>query len=565
MSGSRPPDGGPVRAAVASHIRPGTGRHAAYGRGRTVWVPWLAVSVVAVIGYLAVEDGHWYTNLYYDIFGLLAAAMIVVGVRLHRPARPVIWYCFAAGQALWVVGDFMFGYFEHVLDVAPFPSLADVLYLGGYPVLVAGLAILIRGRASGRDRAGLVDAGIIAAGVGLLAWEFWIRPIVLDESLSPAAWLISLGYPMMDLLMFVMVARLFTTAGARTPSFRLLAGAIMLVLVADVVYADLNVPDLSYAGGWVDSGWLLSYALWAAAALHPSMRSLSEVAYDRAPRMSGGRLAVLVAVALLAPGLLVVQGASDPAAVDWAGIAVGWLLLCLLVLIRMHGLVAQVREQAGQLAELAHNDALTGMPNRRAWELELAREMAIARRTGMPLSVSVLDLDHFKQYNDEYGHQAGDHLLTAAAARWKSHLREQDYIARYGGEEFCVMITGSPAARAVPVLERLLTATPEGQTFSAGVATWDGAETAESLVARADAALYHAKRSGRARVIVATVGLGYHEVVEPPTSGEVAPAAPPLAGPGNPVPAPRSPAGPYQPDLPAPLPHHGAAVVETTP
>jgi diguanylate cyclase (GGDEF)-like protein len=530
-----------VGREVATHSRPGAGRHAAYGRGRNVWIAWLVVAVAAVVGYLALEPHRWSTNTYYNVLALIASVMIVVGVRLHRPARPVIWYCFAAGQALWVVGDFTFGYYEFGLGSDAFPTPADAIYLTGYPVLVAGLILLIRGRTSGRDRAGLIDAGIIAAGAGLLFWEFWIRPIVLDGPGTASQSLVSVGYPTMDLLMFAMAARLFTTVGARTPSYRMLAGAIMLVLVADVVYARLAMSG-AYHGGLIDTLWLLSYALWAAAALHPSMRSLSEVTCDSAPRMTRGRMALLVAVTLLAPFLLVVQGARDPATIDWAGIAVGWAGLCLLVLARLYGLVAQVRDQSDQLADLAHHDALTGVPNRRAWELELAREMAISRRTGMPLSVAVIDLDHFKQYNDERGHQAGDRLLAEAAVRWKAHLREQDYLARYGGEEFCVMITGSPAARAVPVLERLLAATPDGQTFSAGVATWDGAEPAASLFARADAALYHAKRAGRARVIVATIGLGYHVAIEPPAL-DPAPAAPPLAEPLPP--APRSPALPY--------------------
>jgi diguanylate cyclase len=129
--------------------------------------------------------------------------------------------------------------------------------------------------------------------------------------------------------------------------------------------------------------------------------------------------------------------------------------------------------------------------------------MAIARRTGLPLSVAMLDLDHFKRFNDQHGHQAGDRLLTQAAALWRAQLRDQDYLARYGGEEFCAMVTGRTAPEAIDVIERLLAATPDGQTFSAGLADWDGVESPESLLARADEALYHAKRSGRNRVTLA--------------------------------------------------------------
>jgi diguanylate cyclase len=83
----------------------------------------------------------------------------------------VIWWCFAAGQLLFVVGDVLYAVIDQVLHQSPFPSVADVFYVGGYPVLAVGLLVLIRGRISGRDRAGLIDAAIIATGLGLLSWN----------------------------------------------------------------------------------------------------------------------------------------------------------------------------------------------------------------------------------------------------------------------------------------------------------------------------------------------------------------------------------------------------------
>jgi diguanylate cyclase (GGDEF)-like protein len=152
---------------------------------------------------------------------------------------------------------------------------------------------------------------------------------------------------------------------------------------------------------------------------------------------------------------------------------------------------------------LAHHDGLTRVPNRRAWDLELARAMAGARRSGDTLAVALLDLDHFKSYNDTFGHQAGDALLAQAAAAWRAELRGADLIARYGGEEFTVLIQGLSGAEAAAIVDRLRARTPFEQTFSAGVAVWDGGETPQKLVGRADAALYEAKRAGRDRVLVA--------------------------------------------------------------
>jgi diguanylate cyclase (GGDEF)-like protein len=489
-------------------------------RSQGWWLPWLIAATAAVVAYLLVARHVWYGNLFYDIIALISASMIVVGVRRHRPARPEMWYLFAGGQVLWSIGDFLYGFYEHVLKVDSYPSPADVLYQAGYLPLVVGMFVLIRGRTSGRDRAGLIDACIVATGLGLLSWIFLMLPILEAEGMTPAERLFSLAYPASDIVMILMVARLFMSPGAKTASYRFLGAALVLVLTSDIAYSVL-LNLFSYEGGLIDGGWLMSYVFWATAALHPSMRSLSEVAPDQAPRISAGRLALLALVSLLAPGLLLYQGLrSEP--VDWVSIGVGSVVLFLLVLARMYGLISKVQDQASQLAALAHNDGLTGVPNRRAWDLELAREMAVARRTGTPMSIAMLDLDHFKRFNDQNGHQAGDRLLTQAAALWRTQLREQDYLARYGGEEFCVIVTGLGAEKAADVIGRLLAVTPDGQTFSAGVASWDGVESPERLVARVDEALYHSKHNGRNRVTLAA--LSPHERESLATAPSEAPA-----------------------------------------
>jgi diguanylate cyclase (GGDEF)-like protein len=156
-----------------------------------------------------------------------------------------------------------------------------------------------------------------------------------------------------------------------------------------------------------------------------------------------------------------------------------------------------------RLEEVARTDDLTGLLNRRAWEEQLPREMARARRHSDPLCVAMLDLDFFKNYNDERGHQAGDRLLKQSAAAWVNELRASDTLARYGGEEFTVALPGCNLSNAKDIVERLRAAMPSGQTVSAGVACWNGRESAEELVGRADAALYEAKRNGRDQLVTA--------------------------------------------------------------
>jgi diguanylate cyclase len=120
--------------------------------------------------------------------------------------------------------------------------------------------------------------------------------------------------------------------------------------------------------------------------------------------------------------------------VDGLAIGCASMLLFLLVMLRIVGLVRQVEEQAAQLVALARHDVLAGMPNPRTWDGELPVAMDRARRDGVPLAVAILDLDQFKDCNDQYGHQAGDRLLTSATAVWSQVvLWTTDLLCRYGG------------------------------------------------------------------------------------------------------------------------------------
>ena len=159
-----------------------------------------------------------------------------------------------------------------------------------------------------------------------------------------------------------------------------------------------------------------------------------------------------------------------------------------------------LEERAGliqRLERLAATDELTGVSNRRGWEEALGREIARSRRDGAALYVALFDLDDFKRYNDEHGHQAGDDMLRQTASEWSSRLRATDILARYGGEEFALVFPTHPPETAVMVVERLRSAMAPGLTCSAGLACWNRVESAEELVGRADTALYEAKRAGR--------------------------------------------------------------------
>jgi diguanylate cyclase (GGDEF)-like protein/PAS domain S-box-containing protein len=151
----------------------------------------------------------------------------------------------------------------------------------------------------------------------------------------------------------------------------------------------------------------------------------------------------------------------------------------------------------GEVQDLARHDALTGLPNRRVLQELLPKEMARARRNELPLCLAIVDIDHFKAYNDSHGHLAGDEVLRACAREWDGALRGEDTLVRFGGEEFLVLLPDTEPEQAAEIVERLRRTTPMGQTCSAGLALWDRAESIDDLLRRADEALYLAKASGR--------------------------------------------------------------------
>ncbi len=175
-------------------------------------------------------------------------------------------------------------------------------------------------------------------------------------------------------------------------------------------------------------------------------------------------------------------------------------------------MAGRVKESQAALHELATHDGLTGLDNRREFERVLGAELERARRYGQPLVLLMLDLDHFKAFNDTYGHQAGDEALRTVGRLMRQTARATDHAARYGGEELALILPQTPFDSALPLAERLRNAiahqpfpVKDGQrahiTVSIGIAAFpEDAQFAEELVAAADRALYAAKAGGRNRV-----------------------------------------------------------------
>src|SRR6266542_959300 len=247
--------------------------------------------------------------LLYQGVSASAVVALVVGVRRHRPSNPTPWYLLIAGQAIYLVADLTFSTLHDLLHSTAFPSPADLLYLGHYPLVVVAVLQLARSRSRGSDRESLIDGSIIAIGVGVLSLVFLIEPAVAATEQPLLTRSAAAAYPIMDMLVLAVAARLSVGAGLRRQCFYLLLGA---------------------------------------AALHPSMRTLSERDLRSHSRLTRGRLVFLASAALLTPAAIIVQAFRGDQH-DTAVLAVACTLLFLLVIYRMSGLIRQVETSATEL------------------------------------------------------------------------------------------------------------------------------------------------------------------------------------------------------------------------
>jgi diguanylate cyclase (GGDEF)-like protein len=473
---------------------------------------YLAAGAALVVVHWLLETGSLAQNLLYDVVGASAVIAALVGVRIHRPDRALPWVLMAAGQALFVAGDLLLNWYE-LIGESPFPSLADVLYLAGYPFIAAGLLLLIHRRLGDGDRGGLLDAAILTTAVATLSWTFLIQPQLVGSELDSLGLAITLAYPLADLLLIGVAMGLLTTPGARTPAFRMLGASLALLLVADQIYALQNLAGTYVSGGPIDTLYLVAYLLFGASALHPSMRRLTEPQPATITWLGPLRLACLAVAMITGPLLVALAPTADQ---SLAVIAAGDALLSLLVLARLSGVVdtlardvAQRRALEAQLSYQAFHDPLTGLTNRRRF-VEAAEAALSARNASGSIAALFLDLDDFKTVNDNLGHNAGDELLVVVAERIRRDLRATDVAARLGGDEFGVLLTEIPnEAFAVDVAERLLARlegpiTVGGMTIevgaSVGVAVDAAATTTvDDLLGNADVAMYQAKAMGKGR------------------------------------------------------------------
>ena len=335
---------------------------------------YLAAGLPAIAVYFAFPSGGSAQAAFYDVIGGSAVLAILLAVRLHRPQRWLSWVLFALGNGFFVLGDIISG----VQGDVPPPTVADGFYLVGYPLIAVGLLLFVLSAGRRNKLAALGDTAIFTVAFALFQWIFVMGPAVREGG-STAEHVVAGLYPAMDVVLLGGFTGFFVSAAWRTPAFRLLVAGVLALLAADEIYG-LNTS--AYTGGdWIDALWLLSYVLWATAALHPSMRELTEPRVEPTLRIRLGRIAVLSAALLSVPAILFVQELRGRPLETYVVAGVG-SAIALLVIGRLTGILRaleriRLRERAARsLAEATQHQL--ALQNERLVEADRLKDEFVA-------------------------------------------------------------------------------------------------------------------------------------------------------------------------------------------
>ena len=467
----------------------------------------LGLGLLGVLVFVVVPGDSLASSFVYQ--GVALAAIVVLGAATWRmpPASRPVWWAVLGYAVLTDLGDIVYDIEMQVLDEAPFPGAADVLYLSAYVAAVTALALLIHRVHRGRDLEAWIDTAILTVAATAVIGMVIIGPTLQGSEETVLAQGVSVAYAVFDLLLLSGLTRVLVGSGPINASVALLSGAFGVTLVADLLFSYVAVQGLDDSvPAALDALYLVAFILMAAAASAPGATS-PEADGPRDHTSRPVRTTALALGALTLPVLLAVHAANvGEGERRLLAAALLTILIVLLILWRVRLLLGVVQRQAQQLSSLARTDALTGLPNRGTLDYQLERAQQAADEDGSTLTIAMLDLDHFKPYNDTFGHQAGDSALVDCATAWGAALRDDEggpppFLARYGGEEFAILLTGRTLPDAEHLLEDVRRATPQGLTVSIGLAERRPGESGFETMSRADRALYRAKDLGRDRVI----------------------------------------------------------------
>jgi diguanylate cyclase (GGDEF)-like protein len=475
-----------------------------------------APSAAIVVLAFVLAIGSWFTTndtvgiVLYEGGGWLFAALIVLAVWRRRPVAARAWLLLALGVTLTVAGDLVYDLADLAGEVGGTSTLANAFYFLSYPAFIAGVVGLLRSVQPGRDAMVIIDGAVFAIAGWLAIWILVVNPAIDSSGLSVLDWIPTVAYPPLDIIVLVVVLRVGRGDARLLVSWWLLLGAFTMILAVDTLYAVLAMPETGVGEFVVAVGFLVSYGLIAAAAVHPDMVELGRTASrtgerTQLARVAGLGLAAAVPAILLAGWPDLVFDAPLVTAIAGLVLVGGALTRALLVL-------RHQRDAERVLEVQATRDPLTGLANRFVLVDRLEQTRMRCRRSGRECAVIFCDLDQFKVVNDTHGHSVGDELLVAVADRLLTAIQPGDVIGRLGGDEFVVISSApggderdwDPAAVIRAALRAPFTVAGSAlhATMSIGVVrdVQDSLVPPEVIISEADIAMYYAKDNGRDRV-----------------------------------------------------------------
>jgi two-component system, cell cycle response regulator len=423
---------------------------------------------------------------------VLATAMCLLrAANSGKEARG--WLLVALGIGTWTAGEIYYTQVLWDMSEIPVPSAADVGYLLLCPLWFVGFGMIARHRVRGTAKTVWMDGLCAALAVGAVGAALVFEPVAHAAQGRPAAVATNLAYPIFDLVIVAMLAAVMTLRGWRFDrTFALLGAGVLSFWVADSVYLVQTANGTYTTGGPWDFGWWLGLTLISLAAWQPARAARA------AERDATMAIVMPVAFATIAVGVL---GYGSLRSHHVGPLAVG--LACGSLAMVLGRLVLTFRAHSEMLRTSRHearNDALTGLPNRRALQLDL--EEALAERTDQPAALVLFDLDGFKHYNDSFGHQAGDALLVRLGAALQRDIAGHGSAYRMGGDEFCALLAPGPDALMALVEPAAQALAEHGEGFSV-TSSWGAVLLGEEAndpgeaLRLADQRMYARKRGSR--------------------------------------------------------------------
>lgn len=509
------------------------------------------------------------SDFLYLLLNLCVLICLLLAARAARSVSPLLaacWWLLLASHLLDLIADSLWVYYEVVLHIDPFPSLADLFYIASYPVYLAGILMLVeKGGSRTRQVNTWLDAILVFASSFLFLWVLLLHPLLQSMTAEPSLnQMLNMAYPIGDLLLIIALLVLIYKRSPDTPSTPLLflAASLLVQIVSDLFFSYQSITDSYISGGWVDIGWVVSYALLGTAAYYQAtqkpatiQRPIVDSFWRKALLSYRDLLPYVIAIAAL---LFAQISYSSGLYNTRPFLLVNAWIIALLVFTRQYlslrennqlnqnlqSALLEVKESAAaekqlntrllmeirqrkkyqkQLQHSALHDPLTGLPNRTLFLDRLEHALAYARRhSDYFFAVFFIDLDHFKQVNDHFGHACGDEALTLLAQKLQKALRHSDTLARLGGDEFAVLVEDSPTEESLRlVADRILegacmTFKKNSKTISISasiglVCNCRGYQNVIEILNDADTAMYRAKVDSNENLVVFEPGMRRQE------------------------------------------------------